>query len=31
LTIRGARRIAWQGKPLVNLRRLMAALTPDIA
>jgi hypothetical protein len=31
LTIRGARRIAWQGKSLVNLQRLMPALVLDIA
>ena len=31
LTIRGARRIAWQGKSLVNLQRLMPALALDLA
>lgn len=30
LTIRGARAIAWQGKSLVNLQRLMPALTMDM-
>lgn len=31
LTIRGAAAIAWQSKSLVNLRRLMPALTMEIA
>lgn len=30
LTIRGARAIAWQGKSLVNLQRLMPALTMEM-
>jgi hypothetical protein len=31
LTIRGAKTIAWQGKSLVNLQRLMPALTMELA
>ncbi len=31
LTIRGAKTVAWQGKSLVNLQRLMPALSMDIA